>query len=199
MRRIVMGTMLSLAFASAPLAAQERADNRFRLEPYVGAFDDSYDISPDGENTGALAGVRLGYELGSRARLLADAGFVASRNVSDPQGLQSYFVYENEWALTTVGAEYDVVPGRTSLVLGLRAGAGWRRVDLPGEIGSPADGDRQDGGGFSPVEVVVPTLTLRRELTRRTALKVELADHVFDVLEGPADHSPSISLGLSLR
>ena len=200
MRRIVMGTMLSLVFASAPLAAQERTDNRFRLEPYVGAFNDSYDISPDGERTGPIAGLRLGYGLGSRSRLVADAAYTTSSNVSDPSGLASYFLYDNRWVITTVGGEYDVVPGRTSLALGLRAGAGWRRVDLGGEIGTPsATAEVYGEGGFSAVDVVVPSLALRREITARSALQLTLSDHVFDVLDGSADHSPSLTVGVSLR
>jgi hypothetical protein len=199
MRRIVMGAVLSLAFAAAPVAAQELPENRLSLEPYAGALIDSYDISPDGENTGVLLGLRLGYDLGGRARLLADAAYAGSGNVSDPSGLESYFVYDNTWVLTTLGAEYDVVPGRTSLALGLRAGAGWRRVDHAGQVGDPGDQQRQDVGGFSPVDLVVPSLTVRHEITARSALRLTLADNVFDVLEGPADHSPSISLGLSLR
>lgn len=200
MRRILLGTVVSLAFAAAPAAAQELSTNRFRLEPYVGAFNDSYDISPDDENTGLRLGARLGYELGSRSRLLGDVAYTRTGNVSNPNGLENYFVYDNVWALTTVGAEYDVVPGPVSASLGLRAGAGWRRNDLSGKIGEPAPHtDWYSGGGFTPMDVVVPSLTVRLGSTRGAGVFVSLEDHIFDVLEGPADHSPSLSVGVSLR
>ena len=200
MRWIVLGTVLSLAFAPARAAAQEPSSSRFRLEPYVGAYNDSYDISPDGENTAVRIGVRLGYDLGDRARVLADAAYARTANVSNPQGLESYFVYDNVWALTTLGAEYDVIAGPTSAALGLRAGAGWRRNDLSGKIGDPpAYADWYSGGGFSPIDVVVPSLTLRRNVARGAGVFLSLEDHIFDVLEGPTDHSPSLSIGLSLR
>ena len=198
MHRMIFGAALLLAVAATSAAAQEAPGSRLTLEPYAGAFLDSYDISPDGENVGPRAGLRFGYPLGGRARLVADASYATSNNVSDPQGLASYHLYRNVWALTTVGAEYDVVAGRTSVALGVRAGAGWRRIQLTGEVGSPGM-DPYGGGGFSAVDVAVPSLTIRRELTARASLALSLEHHAFDLLEGPAEHSPGVSVGLRLR
>lgn len=177
MNRIFTGAALSLLLVSAPAVAQERQENRFRLEPYAGAFSDSYDISPDGNNTGMQVGLRVGYELGGRSRLLASAGYASSRHVGNPNGLAEYFVYDNTWALTTIGAEYDLIGGRTSAALGLQVGAGWRRLDRTGQVGSPEGyTDWYGGDGFSPVDVVVPGLTIRHRVSARTALMLNVQD-----------------------
>ena len=200
MRRIVFGTALSLVFAAAPAVAQDAASSRLSLEPYVGALNDSYDISPDGEKAALHLGLRLGYDLGARSRLLADVGYARASDVSNPSGLEDYFVYDNVWALTTLGAEYDAIPGRTSLALGLRVGAGWRRNDLSGKVGQPTpEQDWYSGGGFTAIPVAVPSLTLRREVHPRAALSLTLQDNMLDVLEGPVDHSPAVTVGVTLR
>ena len=117
--------------------------NRFSLEPYAGAIKDAYDASPDGENTGYLVGFRVGYLLGGRTRLLGNIGYSSSDDVTDPGPLAAYPVFDNTWVFTTAGAEFDVVPGRTSASLGLQGGAAWRRVDVDGFVGGPvpAEGD----------------------------------------------------------
>lgn len=200
MRRILLGTALSLFFVAAPAVAQNASAGRLSLEPYVGAINDSYDISPDGEKTALNLGLRLGYDIGARTRLLADVGYARSSDVSNPAGLENYFVYDNVWALTTVGAEYDVVPGATSVALGLRVGAGWRRNDLSGEVGQPApEQDWYSGGGFTAIPVAVPSLTLRRQILPRAALSLTAQDHILDLLDGPSDHSPALTVGVTLR
>ena len=200
MRTIFVGTALSLLLAAAPAIAQDAAASRLSLEPYVGAIHDSYDISPDGEKAALHLGLRVGYEVGARTRLLADVGYARSSDVSDPAGLGDYFVYDNTWALTTVGAEYDVVSGRNSIALGLRLGAAWRRNDLSGQVGQPApEQDRYSGGGFTAIPAAVPSLTLRREILPRAALTLTVQDHLLDVLDGPLDHSPAFALGVTLR
>ena len=200
MNRIFAGAALSILLVAAPAAAQESQENRFLLEPYAGVFTDSYDISPDGENRGMQLGLRLGYEMGGRLRLLANAGYASSAHVGNPNGLPDYFVYDNTWALTTVGTEYDVIGGPTSIALGLQVGAGWRRLDRTGQVGSPeAYTDAYGGHGFSRMDMVVPGLTLRHRVSARTALMLSVQDQMFDVLEGPVNHSPAVSVGLSVR
>ncbi|HUP90072.1 MAG TPA: hypothetical protein VM100_11995 [Longimicrobiales bacterium] len=170
--------------------------NRFSLEPYAGAVKDPYDISPDDKNTSALYGFRVGYLLGHRTRLLGNVGYSKSENVSNPQGLGSYFVYDNTWVFTTGGAEFDIVPGRTSAALGLQGGAAWRRVDNDGAVGVPAEPNQADRG-FSPTAMVIPSLALRYRATSRLAVMASLHDNIF--LAGPAQHGVGATLGVSFR
>lgn len=172
--------------------------NRWLLEPYAGAFNDAYDVSPDGDATGLLVGMRVGYLLGGRTRLLANVGYSQTDNVADPQGIPSYFVYNNTWVFTTGGAEFDVVPGRTSASLGLQAGAAWRRVDLDGEVGSPIGAPQADAG-FSAQELIVPGLIARHRLTARVTVTAGLHDYIFDFMDGPAQHSLAFTAGVSFR
>jgi hypothetical protein len=171
--------------------------NRFSLEPYAGAMKDAYDFSPDGENTGYLVGFRVGYLLGGRTRLLGNVGYSSSDDVVNPGPLAAYPIYDNTWVFTTAGAEFDVVPGRTSASLGLQGGAAWRRVDVDGFVGGPvpADGDE----GFSAQEVLIPALMLRHRLTGRMTITAGLQDNIFDFLEGPAKHSLAVTAGVSFR
>jgi hypothetical protein len=172
--------------------------NRWLFEPYAGAFRDAYDISPDDENTAPLFGLRVGYMLGSRTRLLGNVGYSRTDDVSNPQGTTSYFLYDNTWVFTTGGAEFDVVPGRTSASIGVQAGAAWRRVDLDGRVGLPP-GLPDDDRGFSSQEVVVPSVILRHRLLTRATLTAGLHDYIFDVLEGPAQHGLAVTVGLAFR
>lgn len=172
--------------------------NRWSLEPYAGAVRDAYDASPDGNETGYLVGLRLGYLLGARTRLQANVGYSQTDNVSNPQGNTSYFLYDNNWIFTTAGGEFDVVPGRTSASLSLHAGAAWRRVDVDGQIGLPA-GTPEADRGFSSQEVVIPSVLLRHRLSSRATLSAGLHDHIFDVFEGPARHGVGFTLGMSFR
>lgn len=187
----------------APTRVQIRHDdccwgNRFSLEPYAGAMNDAYDASPDGENTAYLIGFRVGYMLSSRGRLLGNVGYSQSDDVSNPNGLPAYHVYDNTWVFTTAGGEFDVVPGRTSASLGLQGGAAWRRVDLDGAVGSPLTAPEGDDS-FSAQEVLIPSLSLRHRLTSRTTVMAGLQDNIFDFLEGPAKHSLALVAGVSFR
>lgn len=172
--------------------------NRFSLEPYGGAVKDAYDISPDGSNTAYLVGLKLGYRTGGRSRLIGNFGYSSSDNVSNPSGLGSYYVYDNTWLFTTAGAEYDVIPGRTSAALGVQAGAAWRRVDLDGQVGVPV-GPSEEDRGFSAQELIVPSITLRHRLTSRATIVAGLHDYISDVFEGPAQHGVAATLGVSFR
>jgi hypothetical protein len=172
--------------------------NRFSLEPYGGVIKDAFDVSPDDKNTSALVGLRLGYQLGWRTRLLANVGYSKSDDVANPQGLPAYFIYDNTWVFTTAGAEFDVVPGRTSAALGLQAGAAWRRVDLDGQVGTPL-GTSQEDSGFHASDVIVPSLTLRQRISNRLTISAGVHDNIFDVFDGPAKHGLAATFGVAFR
>jgi hypothetical protein len=105
-------------------------------------------------------------------------------------------IYDNVWVLTTAGAEYDVIPGRTSASLGAEAGFGWRRTDLAASL---PDGQDLSSDSFAAYEVIVPALTLRHRLGNRAAASLALQDYMFDVLEGPTQHSLALTFGLTFR
>jgi hypothetical protein len=209
-----MRSLLVLALAAAVLApsaadAQRRRvytssnddgccyGNRFSLEPYAGAMKDAYDIGAGGD-TGYLLGFRVGYMLGSRARLIGNFGYSNTENVSNPGPLSSYYIYDNVWVMTTGGGEFDVVPGRTSASLGLQAGVGWRRVDLEGSVGAPIT-PAEPTDRFTAYEMLLPSLTMRHRLSSRATAMLALQDHMFNVLEGTTQHSPALTLGFSFR
>jgi hypothetical protein len=171
--------------------------NRFSLDPYAGAMKDAYAIGAS-DDLGYLVGFRVAYRLGSRTRLIGNLGYSNTENVSDPGTLASYYIYDNVWVMTTGGAEFDVVPGRTSASLGVQFGAGWRKLDLEGSVGTPLEAP-QDDSNFSAYTMVMPTLTGRHRLNSRAALTLTLADHIFDAFDGPAQHSPALTLGVSFR
>jgi hypothetical protein len=195
-RAILIGAALGLVLIGGRVEAQERA---LTVEPYVGLFHDAYDIGSNG-STGALAGVRVGYDLGTRARLIGGLGFGHTSDVVFvPAGMESYSIYGNRWLLTTAGAEYDVVAGPTALALGLQAGAGWRQMRWEDQVGSPTNPREFATNGYAFYDVVVPSVSVRREITPRASLTLGVSDYVFDVLEWDPDHSPALSLGVSLR
>ncbi len=177
----------------------ERQHNDFTFEPHVGFFRDAYDIGADDDRTTWLAGMRLGYRLASRARLLGTLAFARSDDIASRSDAASYNVYDNTWILTTIGAEYDVVPGRTSVALGLQGGAGWRKTTFEEAVGTDPDPVIVSDDGYSAIDVVVPSVTFRHWFARRAALTIGLQDYIFDVLEGPVDHSPAGSVGVTLR
>lgn len=171
--------------------------NRFSLEPYGGAMKDAYDASPDGENTAYVVGFRVGYMLSSRTRLLGNVAYSKSDDVANSTGVPAYHVYDNTWVFTTGGAEFDVVPGRTSASLGLQGGVAWRRLDFDGSVGVPLEQPVDDN--FSAYEVLIPSLTARHRLTNRATFSVGLHDNIFNFLEGPAEHSLAVTAGISFR
>jgi hypothetical protein len=171
--------------------------NRFTFEPYAGAVKDAYDASPDDDNTALLLGFRVGYLLSSRIRLLGNVAYSESDDIA-PHGTTGYYLYDNTWVYTTAGGEFDVVPGRASVSLGLQGGAAFRRIDLDGTVGTPVLPAEPDEG-FSAREVIIPSLMGRYRLTNRMTVMAGLQDNIFNFLEGPAKHSLSITGGLSFR
>ncbi|HEY0670742.1 MAG TPA: hypothetical protein VGD27_00680 [Longimicrobiales bacterium] len=217
MRKTLFALVLLVAIAPALAEAQssrgkgrrtparimvQRGDccwgNRFFFEPYAGALKDAYDSSPDEEDTGLLIGFRTGYLLSSRARLVGNIAYSKVDDVADPQGLGSFYIYDNTWIFTTAGGEFDVVPGRTSVSLGLQGGAAWRRVDLDGTVGTPLAPPENDDS-FSAHEVLIPSLLLRHRLTGRATIVAGAHDNIFDFLDGPAKHSLALTAGIAFR
>src|SRR5690606_6200299 len=140
--RFLLFALLVLVVAPSGLEAQRGRRigepayrNPFSLEPYGGAFRDAYDLSDS--QSALLLGLRLGYSLGSRVRLLANLGYTRAADVAF--NAAPAVPYDNVWVLTTAGAEFDVIPGRTSASLGAEAGLGWRRTELgDGPVPPPA-------------------------------------------------------------
>jgi hypothetical protein len=198
---LALGTLVDDANAQRrnrnPSFNNDNYGNRFFLEPYGGALKDAYDISAD-DDIGYLVGVRAGLALGSRFRLLGNLGYSITNDVSDPNGLSSYYTYDNVWVVTTGGAEFDVVPGRTSAALGLQGGVAWRRLDLDETVGAPAL-PPEGTDTYAAYEVIIPSLTARHRVTSRASIAVGLYDHIFNALDGTALHSPAVTLGLTFR
>ena len=170
--------------------------NAWSLEPYAGAYRDAYDIS--GSQTGYVVGLRVGYTLGPRWTLLGNIGYNETEDVAFSP-LPDQPSYDNEWVLTTAGVDFTVIPGRTSAALGAQAGVGWRRVNLDDDGPQPLPGQSLASDNFASYDVVVPALTLRHRLTTRAALTARFEDYMFDVLEGPVNHSLALTLGVSFR
>lgn len=174
--------------------------NPFSFEPYVGFYRDAYDIGEDDDRTTYLVGFQLGHRLGDRARLLGTVGYAKADDVASNPGDVVTNVYDNTWILTTLGAEYAVVPGNTSIAVGAQAGVGWRKTTIDEDEGSlPMPGQAGSDDGFAALDVVVPHVTLRYWVTRRAALTLRVQDYMFDVFEGPVDHAPAATLGLTIR
>lgn len=197
---ILVWVALALGLTTEGAEGQKRSAGVLSFEPYVGWFADAYDVGADGK-TGPIGGVRIGYDVGRRGRLVGTLGLGSSSDVASvPSGAQDYWVYGNRWLMTTAGAEYDVIAdGPTAVALGLQAGAGWRKVLAEDQVGTPANPGEFATGGYSFYDVVVPSLSVRQRLSRRTSITFALTDYVFDVLEAELDHSPGLSVGVSLR
>lgn len=198
---VALTTITLLSTASHALAQRprfvgqsSRAGNAFSLETYAGGFQDAYDLSES--DTGYLLGLRVDYRLASRARIVGDIAYGRANDVAfDPASEAP--LYDNIWVMTTGGFEYDVIPGRTSASLALQGGVAWRRTDL--SSGNPDPGDDFSSDGFASYDVIVPRFTVRRQISQRAALALGFQDFMIDVLEGPTDHSPALTLGIVFR
>jgi hypothetical protein len=171
--------------------------NRWFLEPYAGAFNDAYDASPDHDDTALLVGGHVGYHLGRRTRLLGNLGYAKSDDIANPAGTIQTFTYDNTWILTTVGGEFDVIPGRFSASLGLQGGAAWRRVDADGFAG-PGPAPLEDEG-FSAQGLLVPSLVARFRVLDWASLMAGVHDHMFDLFDGPVQHGVAFTAGIAFR
>jgi hypothetical protein len=171
--------------------------NRFSIEPYLGAMKDAYDIGAGGD-TGYLLGFRLAYTLGWRWRVLGTFAYSNTGDVSTPANLTDYFVYDNVWVTTTAGGEFNVIPGRLSVALGMQVGVGWRQLDFEGVVGVP-EGEPVANRGFKSYDMLLPSLSVRYETSVRTSVSMQIADNMFNVFSGTTQNSPALSFGVSFR
>lgn len=129
-----------------------------------------YDAGP-----GGFVGVRLGHAVGEarldqRLRLVAGTGYgrlgeAYTEVIICPTGEVLRAIHRSELIPLTVGAEYDVVRGRTALAIGIEAGALWTRAPVGSRTGPPpidADSDARSRDWGSPAAVMLPSVTLRR-------------------------------------
>jgi hypothetical protein len=198
-RSIILSAALGLALFAGSAEAQQQGSRAFTFGPYAGVFRDAYDIGANGR-TGALYGIRAGYDLGTRTRLIADVGGGTASDVAATNAVNDYWVYGNRWLMTTAGVEYDAVrKGGTAVALGLQAGGGWRQVVTEDQVGIPTEPGRLASSNYAFYDAVVPSITLRQAITPRMSLTLGVSDYVFDVLEWEPDHAPAMSIGLSIR
>lgn len=175
------------------------APGHFAVEPHVGLFFDTYDISADGNRLGALGGFRLSYQWQERTRLTGHFSMAQGQDVALTPSTPDYFVYDNNWLMATGGGEFDLVPGRTRLSLGLQAGLAWRQVTVDRRQGNPPPELDLSDDGYSTLDVVKPGLYVRHPLGARMLLVLGIEDHIFDLSELSPDHSLGLSVGLSFR
>jgi hypothetical protein len=199
MKLVLTMAVLALALLPADADAQRRparcCGNPWSFSPYAGAFKDAFDISPDGDETGWMVGFRVGYALGSRTRITANVGYAESDDVTSGPILPDRVVYDNQYIVTTGGAEYDILPGNTSVSLGTELGGAWRTVALDDDNVNPPIGGSNDGYSF--YFAVVPSLTIRHGFSSRTALELGLRDFIFP--EDNVEHAPALTVGFRFR
>ena len=202
MKHVLLVLCAAAILLPADISAQRRVvvfkkSNPFAFSPYAGVWKDATDISLDDENTGWMVGFRVGYDVARRARLVADVSYAESSNVGNtPAGLADYNVYDNSWIFTTGGAEYDILPGPTSVTFAAQAGAAWRKTTLDEQIGLVPPPDESDDG-YNSQFVVVPRISVRHSFSGRTGLDVSVLDHILP--EDGVDHSPALTVGFWFR
>jgi hypothetical protein len=102
------------------------------------------------------------------------------------------------WVTTTAGGEFNVIPGRLSVALGMQFGVGWRQLDFERAVGSPV-GEPVANRGFKAYDMLLPSLSIRYETTTRTSVSMQLADNMFNVFSGTTQNSPALTFGVSFR
>ena len=197
---LITAALMLVALAPESGAAQRHRThccraNPWSFAPYGGLLKDAYDVSEDGKDTGWQVGFRLGYDVGSRTRLLGTVGYAESDDVGSGSFTDRH-VYDNQYIITTGGIEYDILPGGTAVALGLEAGGTWREVSFDHMIGSPALGDLEESG-YTFNFTIVPGLSVRHAFTGRTALEVGLRDYIYP--EEEVEHSLSLTAGFRFR
>jgi len=198
--RMITGAALALGLLlPADADAQRRSHtnryNAYSFAPYGGAFMDAYDVEADGSNLGGLVGFRAGYQESPRFNLHLNLGYAHTDDVAArPTGIDEP-VYDNQWVLLTAGGDFALVPGNTSISIGTDLGVGWRRT----RADQPPVGTTVNELRWTAHEVVAPALILRHHFTPRAGIYASVQDYIFDVLDGTAQHSPAITVGLTLR
>ncbi len=188
MTRWTMAAVL-VAWAAAPAVGQ----GRLGVEAYGGVLFDEYDARTP--TTGAIAGLRLGYGITGRTRLVASTGYGETNDVLNPNGLRDYYRKGNNWIFTTAGLEHDVIRGRTGASVALEGGAAWRSLDDEGVVGRPTYPDEWAGGGTSAYGTLAVGATLRQRVASRWEVSLTVRDYWMELER----HSPAVSLGVGRR
>jgi hypothetical protein len=199
MSRTFCLVLAAALFAPADAEAQRRSGccrfNPYSFSPYAGAFWDGYDAEADGSNLGWIAGFRAGYQESDRFSIHLNFGYAHTNDVATRPVEGEGVTYDNQWVITTIGGDFALVPGPTSIALGADFGVGWRKTKAavvpPGAVAEPSD--------WAAYEVVAPSLTLRHRFTPRSSVFLTAQDYIFSVFDGTAQHTPVLSLGLTLR
>lgn len=198
--KAIAGVALVLALLAPQAVEAQRRNtgccrgNQFSFTPYAGVLKDAYDLEADGSDLGWLVGFRAGYHESERATLHLNLGYAQTNDVGT-RGSFSTTVHDNQWVILTAGGDFALVPGPTSVAVGMDAGVAWRNVT--DDVSSPVLGG--SSGGWGTYELVAPSLTVRHRFSPRTSLSLTAQDFILDFLEGPVQHSPALTLGLSFR
>jgi hypothetical protein len=201
MKRLAGLTLMAVLLLPADADAQRRSNasccrfNPYSFSPYAGAFWDSYDVEADGSNRGWIAGFRAGYQESDRFNLHLNIGYAQTDDVAGRPVIGEGVTYDNQWVITTVGGDFALVPGNTSIAVGTDIGVGWRRT----RADEVPDGLTAEPSDWAAYEVIVPALTVRHQFTPRASLYGSAQDYIFSVLDGTAQHSLALTLGLTLR
>lgn len=198
MKSISFAALAAIVVAGvAPGLAAQSVGERFSFEPYGGIYvDNAYRSDFDLDRAGALGGVRVRYQLTDRLGLVGDVGYAEVNDVGTVGVTPDLFIYGVNNVFTTAGVEYALTGGRTRARIGLRAGAAWRETEIEGAIGNPAP-QWGEVGGYSAQFLAAPGVGLSQRLVERLDLELMLTDYL--AFEDPLDHSPAVTLGLSLR
>lgn len=174
-----------------------RDRNAFSMEPYVGVYFDP--VVAEGHGPGPLVGIRLGYDLWDRVRLVADLGYSEVNGagvVSSDEDASTLFTYGNDWFFTLGGLELFLVPGETAGSLSLLGGVGWRRNEVEQRVVGSAP--EPEVGGFGSFGILAPGATLSHELGSGAAVRVSFHDYIVDFDDDP-EHAPVLTLGVRFR
>ena len=195
--KVIAGVVLIMALMAPQAAEAQRrnswgATNPYSFSPYVGVYKDAYDRAADGSDVGWMVGFKAGYQEGDRTTFHLNLAYAHANDVASRTVLNNTVV-DNRWVITTVGGDFALVPGTTSIAIGLDAGVAWRSNTT-----STAGGDARSDG-WATYETVAPALTLRHHFSQRSSLSLSAQDYILDFFEGPVQHSPALTLGLSFR
>ncbi len=198
MMALAVAVILFPADSAAQQTAESQAPNRFSIEAYVGAYLDRTYVGAIDDRAAPLGGLRVGYTLGRRTRLLADVGFTDLDRVARVGSEDSYVVWGAKQWLTTGGVEVDIVPGRTGVSTGLELGAIFSEENIEREVGSSIREDFYPGGEARWSAVAVPSVAIRHAITPHVEMKLSLRDYVV-VDNNPWTQNLAVTVGLSLR